>query len=508
METDSSLTGRRRLFALRIVTPLLAVFALAAWALASPPGASPDDDFHLASIWCSAPEAAGHCKTTSNSAQRTLPRDVGVDSMCYVRDTAMSAGCLGPDYGNMPQDTVTTNRGNFDGGYPGVFYSTMSLFVGDDISASVVQMRLSNSVIFVGLVTALFALLPLRHRPALLWSSVITMVPLGMYLVPSTNPSSWAIASGTTALLATLGYLETTGRRRLLLGAFALVAVVIGAGARADAAVYACLAIVAAAVLAFRKERSFFVAFALPVALIMIAAVFYLTSGQGTSAATGGMARGEVAEHKGTLVFLNFLNLPDLWAGMFGGYPLGWFDSPLPAIPQVMPLIAFAAVAFAGLRLYFRGKGLVAVGLVTALWAVPTFILLQTGAFVGEYVQPRYIYPLVIMLAAVLLLRTTEKQWVLTRGQLWLVIVALSTANSVALHSSIRRYVTGNDVVSWNLNYSVEWWWNLAISPAATWVGGSLAFLLGLVGVSLLTSRRTSPHAKEQPLLTRPAVAA
>ena len=36
----------------RIVAPLLLLFALAAWAVASPVGAAPDDDFHLASIWC------------------------------------------------------------------------------------------------------------------------------------------------------------------------------------------------------------------------------------------------------------------------------------------------------------------------------------------------------------------------------------------------------------------------------------------------------------------------
>ena len=34
------------------LVPLLAILALACWALASPVGSSPDDNFHLASIWC------------------------------------------------------------------------------------------------------------------------------------------------------------------------------------------------------------------------------------------------------------------------------------------------------------------------------------------------------------------------------------------------------------------------------------------------------------------------
>ena len=34
----------------------------AGWALTSPPGSSPDDDFHLTSIWCAAGTQDGRCE--------------------------------------------------------------------------------------------------------------------------------------------------------------------------------------------------------------------------------------------------------------------------------------------------------------------------------------------------------------------------------------------------------------------------------------------------------------
>jgi len=53
--TEPALTGIRRFtrrFRWIYLAPVLMVLALSAWAFASPIGASPDDDYHLASIWC------------------------------------------------------------------------------------------------------------------------------------------------------------------------------------------------------------------------------------------------------------------------------------------------------------------------------------------------------------------------------------------------------------------------------------------------------------------------
>ena len=49
--TSRSRPGARTVAAW-LITCLAAFAALAGWSLASPAGSSPDDDYHLASIWC------------------------------------------------------------------------------------------------------------------------------------------------------------------------------------------------------------------------------------------------------------------------------------------------------------------------------------------------------------------------------------------------------------------------------------------------------------------------
>ena len=54
---------------------LTGFFALSAWAFASPIGAPPDGDFHMASIWCAQGDRLGMCKVekVKDSTQVELP---------------------------------------------------------------------------------------------------------------------------------------------------------------------------------------------------------------------------------------------------------------------------------------------------------------------------------------------------------------------------------------------------------------------------------------------------
>jgi hypothetical protein len=51
-------------------------------------------------------------------------------------------------------------------------------------------------------------------------------------------------------------------------------------------------------------------------------------------------------------------------------------------------------------------------------------------------------------------------------------------AHTFALHAVMRRYITGTDVVSWNLNRKAEWWWDPLPSPMLTWFIASLAYAI------------------------------
>ncbi len=477
-----------------ILVSILAMVTLSVWSFASPVGSSPDDDFHLASIWCSAGARDGLCEPAPQSDERVVPKDLVVTAECYAHNPNESAACQGKDFGTHPNTAVTSDRGNFAGLYPPVFYAALSIFAGTNIEISVLSMRIFASLFFVAMVTGLFLLLPLRRRPALVWSTVITMVPLGLFIVASTNPSGWAVLSAATLWVALLGYFETTGWRKVGLGGFAVLSTVIGAGSRADAAAFAGVAIVAVLIVAMRKSRSFVLSSILPAALLVIAVAFYLSARQ-SAAGSAGLEAGGVgpspSQVRGLVVY-NLLNVPDLWVGAFGHWGLGWLDTAMPAVVWVAAFGCFVVAMYVGLRKASWRRSLASIWVLAGLWIFPTIVLVQTGAIVGGYVQPRYILPLLVLLAGIALSNHSDPTLGLSRRELFILAAPLAAAQSIALLTNIRRYVSGADTGSLNLDSHVAWWWHIPVSPMAMWSIGSLAFS-GLLLVLVLAVTRAKP---------------
>jgi hypothetical protein len=466
------------------LAPLLALIALACWALASPVGASPDDDYHLNSIWCGQGERAGLCEESSAPETEKVPEALG-SSTCYAFKSFQSAACQGAGYSDADGSGLTlvdSERGNFDGNYPPVFYATMSIFASDNISVSVIVMRLFNAALFVGVMTLAFIALPRARRVPLVWGLMACISPLAIFLIPSVNPSSWAILSGALIWVSLVGFFETSGKRKIALGALAALGVLIGAGARADSAVYAGLAIVIALVLTFKRERAYLLSAILPVVLLIVAAAIYLSTNQAAAATEGITNDEQVTIGNEALLIGIVLNIPSLWTGILGTASLGWLDTPLPYIVGFLGVSAFAALVFAGLRRVGLRKGIAFAGAFFTLWAFPTYILFISRANVGDAVQPRYLLPILIIVAGVALFSPSLGRLVFSRTQMILLAAVLAVSQSVSLHFNIRRYVTGNDVTALNLDSAVEWWWGFPLSPMGVWIIGSLAFA-GLVAI-------------------------
>lgn len=470
------------------LAPVFIVLALAAWAYASPMGSSPDDDFHLTSIWCGQSGTSEICAAGETPSTRTVP-EILLKSPCYAYKAEVSASCQ-ENIGFSSTPTELTDRGNFAGGYPPAFYAVMSIFAGPDFQLSILLMRFVNILLFTALATVTFIALPQSRRGALAWSLLVTSVPLGMFLISSNNPSSWAIIGVGLSWLAFLGFLETESKRKILLGALTVLTVAMAAGARADAAIYSLLGL---AVVAFIKMKK--LKFSVPLVTVSLAAIaicvlFYFTSNQVVSAingfgnpvtATGGFG-GEIetiSTEKPSLFALlafNILNAPMLWEGVFGSWGLGWLDTDMPSLVSLASLAAFIAVAFTGFGNLSKRKAIAVAGLGLAIWILPVYVLTKGGSHIGMEVQPRYVLPLIMLLAGILLMRVRETDFALKRGQAYLIATALSMANFVALHFNMRRYVTGIDSMGWNLNADIEWWWTGFVSPMAVLIVGSLAF--------------------------------
>ncbi|SKA93758.1 Predicted membrane protein [Agreia bicolorata] len=460
-----------------VVFPLAMFLSLASWALASPVGASPDDDFHLASTWCGLGVRDGLCETGAQPNERLVPQLVRDGAECYKFAPAVSAACQEPILGSEASKLVPTVRLNSTGLYPPVYYAVMGLFASEDVERSVIVMRMVSIAIFVALWTALYALLPRRRRGTLVWSWVVGIVPLGMFLLASNNPSSWAIISGGSVWIALVGYFETTGRRRVALGLLALLAAGLGAGARADSALYAIIGAGVAVALTVKRAKGYWRLTILPILIVVGSIALYLTSNQVAAASTGmGTDTTIATTDTGFLLTSNLLDIPLLWAGVFGSWALGWFDTRMPGSVSVVSLAAFAVVVFAALA-HTTWRKLLVLGLIAgALVAIPVYILVQSSTVVGSGVQPRYVLPLIIMFAGVALFHLRDREPQLGRVQVYLVEGSIIVANAIALHVNMRRYLTGVDMGGWNLNNQREWWWALPVPPLAVWVIGVLTF--------------------------------
>ncbi|MGV3734076.1 MAG: DUF2142 domain-containing protein [Microcella sp.] len=503
--------------------PVLAFLTLTAWSFASPIGAGPDDDFHLVSSWCAGPTADRTCLPTESPREREVPAALD-DIDCFAYDATRSAACQGDDWSWSVDELVVSERGNFIGAYPPVFYAVMGALSGDDIQLAALAMRLLTVVLFTGLLVALWMLLPEVLRGPLAWGWLITTVPLGVFLLGTNNPSAWAMIGVATSWLALLGWFQTPWatdrRRKLALGSLFVVTVLMAAGSRGDAALYAGFGMALVLVLTVPSRggawRPWLRDAVLPVVMGIVALVFFLSArqsqsglggfGGGTGAPgslTGGAAGGatdpEAALTGFGLFAYNLLNVPFLWTGALGDWALGWLDTSMPAIVSAAAVAAFVVVGFAGIGRLWGRKAIVLAALVLVLIALPVYVLQAGGDVVGEQVQPRYILPLIIMLGGMLALTRTPRELTFTRAQRFALVAALAGAHFVALHLNIRRYVTGIDASGVNLDAGAEWWWAGPVGPTAVWLLGSLAYAL-LVWIVVRTLGRRTAQTPGMPI--------
>lgn len=484
------ISGRLRV----VLCVAAALLALGVWAIASPPGATPDEEFHLPSIWCAWGATDGVCEPGPTPDTFLVPWAITSED-CYTFNVQTAASCRD----TQPGDTMVEHpraRTNADGLYPPFYYATARVFVSSNAIASVYAIRLANLLLAIALAAAIIVLTRRTIGPALPIALLATMVPSGLFFVSSVNPSGWAYTGVGLYWAALIGMARAPDRaRRAGLGAIALVTALIAASARADAAVFIVLVTIAC-LLADAQLRRLVgrhwkpivaVVGALAIALAVYAtAVAQIRAGLGSP----GMLGEPVYPRNLILLYQNALNLPTLIAGSLGTWPLGQVDAYTPTLTWFLAISVFAAVIVLGFGSDYREKRL-SVGLIAlALVAIPLFILQRGGLPVGTGLQPRYFLPLLPALVGLALLHRYGREpfWIV-RGQAWLLAGALSIAQAVALHSVMRRYITGSDVGDWNLARNVEWWWSWAPSPMVVWLVGSIAFAVLAIGIFVIDSR-------------------
>lgn len=441
--------------------------ALFAWALSSPAGSSPDDDFHLTSIWCGQGERPGICEDIGQSSVK-VPENV-VHSPCFARDKNASGQCQD----DLSTTLVETSRSNsVEHAYPSGYYWVTSFLVGPDVQTSVLIIRASNLFIFLALtVLTVLVVRPIWRRPLLL-TVLCLIVPLGMFTIASTNPSSWVLFSAAFIFLLIRSLSDETlsNNRRITILLVLTLVTATATAARSDSA----FILTAAAILALASMERRYWARATPLLAAAVVATFgvfsILTSHQ-WGAATTGIGDDSSATRVPSIALLirNLTDLPGLYAGIFGTWDLGWLDTPMPSTVWVGTLAVFSSLVITSI---IRKKNLSELFLplmaVALMVVVPVVVLQSSAAPVGALVQPRYVLPL-LALASISLFTTKTSGAVLSQRQLNIVVATVVVANAIALATNQIRYDTGLSQITFNSPSQLAW----AIGIIAV---GSIAF--------------------------------
>lgn len=491
---------RRALPILRGIPILIVMIAAAvagmAWAISSPIGSSPDENYHLASIWCPPPVETSGCQLQTDAHGGTTITVINrvLAATCYAHNPDQSGACIW----SIPADKLFNDPAYDQGGYPPGFYHVMHIFARGDPFRSVYAIRAFNLALAIVLGALLVVTATRPTRRILAYAVVGTYVPMGVFIVPSANPSSWALIGVTTAAFALHSYWIAERRSHVIInGVLTAVGVGLAASSRADAALYAMLAAVAVTCLHYRSARRHLGRLVLPSAIVVGGLIAFRMSSQGAATLSGGLAAPRTTGGL-QLLFSNIINIPIVVLGN-QGIPglgsLGQLDTPMPPTVYLSTVAVCAFLVMAGIGRLSWMKVLVAGAGILVVVAIPLYILQVSQLAVGDGVQPRYILPLLPVVALVLLTGYRPGEAVrLSRPAAVVAWALVSLANSVALMVNIQRYTTGLDGPLWP-GLAVEWWSTNRVGPLPTWILGSLGFAVAAWMVVRLSTGSDTPVA-------------
>lgn len=495
-------TPARSRYLLAVLLVVAVIAASLAWVVSSPVGSSPDEDFHVGSMWCPPPVDESGCvlseedgKTAVMVPQTAARRFV----TCYVLNSNASARCTLEASDDIAAPTSRWDDGNYPWGY----YQFAHLFVQHSTNRAVLALRAFNALLAIGLLGAIIALADSGLRRAISVALTVAWLPMGFYFIAGMNPSSWAMTGTFAFASALLASTRSEGRRRVGLVACALAGAVLACTSRGDSAFFLFVVTVALAFAVPLSRRIVPEACLACVASALGIWVMSRTNVAASHLASGSDVSGESWWH---IMYLNVSALPDYLRG-FVGYLFGpgWNDvSYQGTVSSGASLVVVALLAWSLRSLSWR-RVLSAFVVAGAITGVPVVIGVRGHFSNVEVYQPRYMLPLFAVFLLMLLAPSPARdeggrplgsrpfrvpQGVAGRVGTGLVAAVWALTNARALYLVIERYAFGRtahgmpiDLSTRNLSDGNEWWWpNAPVGPMAVWVIGALA---GFVAIAL-----------------------
>ncbi|WP_216388888.1 DUF2142 domain-containing protein [Arcanobacterium phocae] len=476
VKATNSLRKSQYLYALLAVGACISFFiAGLGWVLASPIGGSPDDDYHMGSIWCPMP-ADGSCVShkVDGSTSIEVPESVAKSAECHAFKPEESGECTT----HLSDDKKALTQRYNSGSYPNEYYSFQHLLVGKDVGTSILTMRAMNLFISITLIALTAYVMPRTYRWCFLLAIFVAWMPMGWYFISSINPSSWSL----TGTIVYAGGLIAALYQRGKFQYFALILAFLGGllnyFSRGDAAVF--VLIVSFGLLLFVPWKQWdrkIIAFSL---LMSVAGVLKMFSGNQIR----NIADPDLAPHRSWMLTLyrGLLQFPEYLAGFFG-YQRGpgWFDTRIDGPITVMMLVAAGGILFIGLNRMSWRSGLSIGMFLGALFGIP-FVTTLTGAQPELIMyQPRYMLPLVAVVFTILLIDLSTQSGKVSRVQSVFFLLVLGIVHTLSLKKVLWRYVSGMvGEEPFNLDFNIRWWWNISLSPMSIWVISSVFFIVAL----------------------------
>ena len=380
-------------------------------AASTPIGSSADDSYHLPSIWCSWPMSSEYCEKTAEKGTYLVPSRIdGAQSLCYLAiDGHMarqveSAKCI--EGISKSEKSLSSHLNQNIGYYPPLFYQISRVFVMDNVEKTIFSIRMFWSLIFIFLFVVYMRLTHRTNHSNQILRFLVAMVPLGVALVPSTNPSSAAVISlfFYPAFLSLAIQNTGTFRRGITLYFLTFCTFILGALSRTDAFFYLVFASVAVFFIYPRRWKSKGVLLTLPAAVI---SAFILRNARQSDSLLSGLGGNSQLNWNGIdLLSSNLSRFLDFVLGFWGyHWGLGWkFEPPLPGHYAVLLFAIFTVTSIRKLRIE---KGEIFIGdlqrrlivVILGLTLLMTIAIYQHQVAcvgIGDIVQPRYLYPMFV----------------------------------------------------------------------------------------------------------------
>jgi hypothetical protein len=343
-------------------------------------------------------------------------------------------------------------------------------------------MRLFNSLLASLMLFFAAYVSPFFIKRALFLSWGVGLIPIGLFFIPSTNPTSWSIIGIGTfwAFFYSLLFNSSTKNKQgiwlALIGTIS--AAIIALSARWDSGVYILISIFSIGLLFANKEFLLkrykllisialvslpLLYFVISINLYRFGSAFRLPSSQ------------EAPDDKPNAIVNLLMEVPSFIVGIFGGqapdwvqrygdlgrdftYGAGWLEFNFPSITGITISLSIFALFFTGLVSIKLNRLMALLVLISAPILIMIYIRGVFGFAQGSFFQPRYFLPIALVALGVAFINENQKQRFLNKPQALILVVMIFIGEITSWLATITRYAISPLASITNFDQPISWW--------------------------------------------------